>query len=134
VIKPTSSDIKNHIVNWYAKDSNDSVKLCVKYINRRRKPVAQVTNLSLCVEKSQIKLIWNNPDDESFKGVYVVRNRFHKPKNHLEGDKIYAGRDDYTYDNYGSTKIDKYYAVFTYDDVPNYSQATTAEYHAKKSN
>ena len=55
-------------------------------------------------------------------GVYVVRNRFHIPKNHLDGDKIYAGRDNYTYDDFGNKDIAKYYSVFAYDNVPNYSE------------
>ena len=77
-----------------------------------------------------MKLTWDNPTSDDFKGVYVVRNRFHKPKNHLDGDKIYAGTDNYTYDDFGSTNIDKYYAVFTYDNVPNYSEPTIIKYES----
>ncbi len=128
IIKPTSSDIKNHIVDWYANDSKNSVKLVVKYINRRKEAVAQVSNIKISTEKMQVKLTWDNPEDEDFRGVYVVRNRFHPPKNHLDGDKIYAGRDSYTYDDFGNTNIDKYYAVFTYDNVPNYSEPVIVEY------
>jgi predicted deacylase len=128
VIKPTSSDIKNHIVNWHSKSSNNNVKLYVKYINRIRESVEKITNLSLAIDKKLVKLTWQNPDDENFKGVYVVRNRFHKPKNHLDGDKIYAGRDNYTYDDFGNININKYYAVFTYDTVPNYSDPVVIEY------
>ena len=128
IIKPTSSDIKDHIVDWHGKDSKNSVKLVVKYINRRKVAVSQVTNLKVQNEKGQIKLTWDNPTDEDFKGVYVVRNRFHTPKNHLDGDKIYAGGDNYTYDDFGNINIDKYYAAFTYDDVPNYSEPVIINY------
>jgi len=48
--------------------------------------------------------------------------------NPFDGVKLYAGKDNYTYDVYGSTKIDKYYAVFSYDDVPNYSAGTSIRY------
>ena len=132
IIKPTSSDIKDHIVDWYGKDTKNSVKLVVKYINRRKVPVKQVSNLKLTQDNGKIKLNWDNPIDEAFKGVYVVRNRFHAPKNHLDGDKIYAGRDNYTHDDFGNSRISKYYAVFTYDNVPNYCEPTIIEHNINK--
>jgi len=122
VIRPTSSDIKNHIVNWYSKESNNSVKLVVNYIKRRKKPIESISNLKIFVENDKVKLTWTNPDSEDFGGAYVVRNRFHIPTNHLDGDKIYGGRDNYTYDDFGNKNIGKYYSVFAYDNVPNYSQ------------
>ncbi len=128
IIKPTSSDIKNHIVDWYGKDKKNSVKLIVKYINRRKEAVGQVSNLEISIDSNKVKLSWDNPEDKDFKGVFVVRNRFHAPKNHLDGDKIYAGSDSYTYDDFGNISIGKYYAVFTYDNVPNYSEPTIAKH------
>lgn len=128
IIKPTSSDIKNHIVNWYGKDEKNSVKLIVKYINKRKEAVAQVSNLETYIENHRVKLIWDNPEDDDFKGVFVVRNRFHMPKNHLDGDKIYAGKDNYTIDDFGNINMNKYYAVFTYDNVPNHSEPIVIEY------
>jgi len=122
VIRPTYSDIKNHIVKWHGKDSNNSVKLVVNYIKRRKEPIESISNLSLSLENDKIKLNWSNPNNEDFRGVYVVRNRFHIPKNHLDGDKIYAGKDNYTYDDFGNKNIAKYYSVFAYDNVPNYSE------------
>jgi len=132
IIKPTSSDIKNHSVDWHCTNDKHSVKLIVNYINRRKEPIKQVTNLKLTKEKNQLKLTWTNPTCDDFKGAFVVRNRFHKPKNHLDGDKIYAGRDNYTYDDFGSLDIDKYYGVFTYDNVPNYSEPVIIEYKKDK--
>jgi len=132
VIKPTSSDIKNHIVEWYGKDGENSVKLVVKYIQRRREPVSQISNLTYIKEKNKIKLSWENPKDKDFVGAFVVRNRFHPPKNPLDGDKIYGGSDNYTYDNFGSLNIGKYYAVFTYDNVPNYSEPTIIKYKVEE--
>ncbi|MCD4756818.1 MAG: peptidase [Arcobacteraceae bacterium] len=132
VIKPTSSDIKNHIVEWCGKDVEDSVKLVVKYIQRRREPVSEVTNLGYTIDKNKVKLTWENPKDKDFVGVFVVRNRFHPPKNHLDGDKLYAGPDNYTYDDFGNIKICKYYSVFTYDNVPNYSEPVIIEYKVEK--
>jgi hypothetical protein len=81
-------------------------------------------------EENRIKLSWKNPDDEDFVGVYVVRNRFHPPSNPYDGDKLYAGKDNYTYDNFGSLNISKYFAVFAYDNVPNYSEPLYTFYEA----
>jgi len=134
IVKATiSSESKNNLVNWYKKDSQKEVKLIVKYIKRRKFAIDPARNLKTSLEKGMVKLSWENPKDDAFVGAYVVRNRFHTPKNPQDGVKLYAGSDSYTYDNYGSTKLDKFYAVFTYDNVPNYSEATTVEYHAKKS-
>ncbi len=128
IIKPTSSKIKDHLVSWVCDDSKNSVKLVVSYIKRRKEPVQNVTDLNLSVNNNKVKISWTNPTCEDFRGVYVVRNRFHRPKNHLDGVKLYAGKDNYTYDDFGNIKISKYYAVFTYDDVPNYSEPKILEY------
>lgn len=36
------------------------------------------------------------------------------------------------YDNFASFEKEKYYSVFTYDDVPNFSEATTVKYDPLK--
>ncbi len=132
VVKATTAgDAKNHLVDWYNMHSDHEVKLVIKYIKRRKYPPAPVKNLKTSIEKGMVKLTWENPKDESFVGAYVVRNRFHPPENPYDGVKLYAGSDNYTYDNFGSTKIDKYYAVFSYDDVPNYSEPTIVAYQGK---
>ena len=129
LIRPTlASATKNHIIDWYDKKSPEVVKLIIKYIRRRKEAVAPVKNLKATIEKGMVKLTWENPNDEDFVGAYVVRNRFHPPKNPHDGVKLYAGKDNYTYDNFGNTKIAKYYAVFTYDDVPNYSEPIILRY------
>jgi hypothetical protein len=58
----------------------------------------------------------------------VIRNAFREPRSPYDGDKLYGGQDEYTYDTFGAKDISKYYAVFTYDDVPNYSEATVVHY------
>jgi len=129
IIKSTTADIKNHIVKWSGdNDHKNGVKLVIKYIKRRKQPVDPVKNLEVKVEKNRVKLTWDNPKDKDFVGAYVVRNRFRKPKNHLDGTKIYAGPDNYTYDDFGNPLIGKYYAVFTYDNVPNYSHPTIVKH------
>ncbi len=129
IIRPTkASATKNHIIDWYDKRSQNEVKLDLQYIKRRKAPPPPITNLKAVVEKGMVKLTWENPKESGFVGAYVVRNRFHPPKNPQDGVKLYAGKDSYTYDNFGNTKIAKYYAVFTYDDVPNYSEPVILHY------
>ena len=41
---------------------------------------------------------------------------------------MYAGPDNYTYDNFGNPNIAKFYSVFSYDDVPNYSVPVSISY------
>ncbi|EJF07874.1 putative carboxypeptidase [Thiovulum sp. ES] len=105
-------------------------KLVLKYIERRKKPISPVSNLSTSVENGMIKLSWENPKDEDFSGCYVVRNSFHPPKNFSDGVKLYGGTDNFTYDNFGSLDRSKYYAVFTYDNVPNFSEPKIIYYYS----
>ena len=132
IVKATSSSsAKNHLVDWYKKDSDKEVKLIIQYIKRRKFGVKEATNLKTSIENNMVKVSWENPKDEAHVGTFVVRNRFHPPQNPYDGVKLYAGKDNYTYDNYGSIKMDKYYGIFTYDDVPNYSEPAIVEYKAK---
>jgi hypothetical protein len=125
IIKPTSSlGVKNRIIEW-----NSDVELIVKYIEKRRTPVAQVENLKITKENKMIKLSWDSVNDEALKGYYVVRNSFHTPKHFMDGVKIYGGQDIYTYDNFASFDKEKYYAVFSYDNVPNFSEPAMIKYN-----
>ncbi len=124
VIKPTSAlGARNRVTEW-----NNDVELVVRYIPRRRQSVAPVERLTLSKENKMIKLTWSGVEDEALKGYYVVRNSFHPPRHFMDGVKIYGGRDTWTYDNFASFSKSKYYAVFTYDDVPNFSEPTLAHY------
>ncbi len=110
------SSVKGRIVRW-----EERPRLVIEYIQKRKCPLQKVTNLTHSIENGVIKLTWKNPKDKDFVGSYVVRNPFHPPKNFLDGVKIYGGKDEYTYDRFGSLDKDKFYSVFTYDDVPNFS-------------
>jgi hypothetical protein len=122
VIKPTSAISKNHLVQWYGDDTQNGVELNIEYIERRKLAVECVEDVKISIENNKVRLNWTNPKDEDLVGVYVVRNRFRPPQNPQDGDKIYAGKDEYTYDDFGNKNISKYYAIFSYDDVPNYSK------------
>lgn len=124
VIKPTSSlGAQSRVIEW-----NTDVELIVKYIEKRRTPVARVENLKITKENRMIKLSWDRVEDEALNGYYVVRNSFHSPKHFKDGVKIYGGKDSYTYDNFASFDKEKYYAVFSYDDVPNFSEPAMIKY------
>jgi len=129
IIRPTSVLSRDHVIKWAYKGKK-AAKLTVKYIKRRKFPLPAVVNLKTTIENKLIKISWDKITDDDLVGYYVVRNRWHTPKNPFDGVKLYAGLDNFTFDNFGSIKMDKYFAVFTYDNVPNYSQGSTIEYKA----
>jgi hypothetical protein len=106
--------------------------LVIEYLHKRRNPVAPVSDLGYKIENGKIKLTWKNPADKDFKGVFVIKNPFRKPISPYDGDKLYGGPDNWTYDDFGALDVKKYYAVFTYDDVPNFSEPVILEYTPKK--
>ncbi len=125
VIKPTSAlGAKNRVTQW-----SEDVELLISYIPKKREAPAKVKNLKISREKGMIKLTWDRLEDESVRGYYVVRNSFHEPKHFLDGVKLYGGQDTYTYDNFASFEKEKYYAVFAYDNVPNFSEAAIIKYN-----
>ena len=124
VIKPTSSlGAKNRITKW-AKD----VKLIVRYVKKLKHPPMQPEKLDIKIDNKQIKLVWSKVDDANVKGYYVIRNSFHPPKHFMDGVKLYGGQDNWTLDNFGSLDKEKYYAVFAYDNVPNFSKPMVIKY------
>lgn len=124
VIKPTSAlGARNRLTKW-----NEDVELVVKYIEKRRTPVAPVESVRISKENRMIKLKWSKVEDEALAGYYVVRNSFHPPKHFMDGVKLYGGKDTWTYDNFASFDKEKYYAVFSYDDVPNFSKPAIVRY------
>ncbi|PHS40659.1 MAG: peptidase [Sulfurovum sp.] len=125
VINPTSSlGAKNRLIAW-----NSDVELVIKYIEKRRTAVASVENLKISKENKMIKLSWDKVDDDALNGYYVVRNSFHPPKHFMDGVKIYGGNDTWTYDNFASFDKEKYYTVFSYDNVPNFSEPAMIKYN-----
>ncbi len=62
----------------------------------------------------------------------MVKNPFRVPCSPYDGQKLYGGIDNYTYDNFGDSSVHKYYAVFSYDDVPNFSKSVWIEVNPKK--
>ena len=118
---------KSQSVSWLDSKKVNRPSLILKYIKKRRNAPEQVSNLKSSIDKDMIRLDWDAPDDDGFKGVIVVKNPFRVPCSPYDGQKLYGGSDNYTYDNFGDKEIHKYYAVFSYDDVPNFSEPTYIE-------
>ncbi len=133
VLKPTSSKKanKSKSVSWEVKNRSLSPKLIIEHIPKRRFPLEKVKNVKLTQENGKIKISWDNPDDPDFVGVKVIKNAYREPYSTHDGQKLYSGVDDYTFDDFGAKDINKYYAVFAYDEVPNYSEPVIIEYKGK---
>ena len=129
IVRPTTpSREKSAIIDWHGLGEAYQAQLVIKYIERRKKALPPPSELSAVAEKGRVKLTWKNPDQPDFVGCYVVRNRFHIPRSPMDGVKLYGGRDEYTYDDFGNANIPKYYSVFSYDNVPNHSAPSTVKF------
>lgn len=105
--------------------------LMIEYVKKRRHATGPAINLRWSIDKDLIRLDWDNPKEEAFRGVIVVKNRFHVPSTPYDGQKLYGGSDSFTYDNFGDKNTHKYYAVYAYDDVPNFSEVAFLEYEGQ---
>ena len=119
--------VSSEQVAWLDKKRINRPQLTLQYIKKRKNPPMQVKNLRYSFENGVVKLEWDNPEDNAFKGVIVVKNPFKVPCSPYDGQKLYGGKDNYTYDSFGDRELHKYYAVFSYDDVPNFSKPTFIE-------
>jgi carboxypeptidase T len=134
IIRPTALyKERNALIDWYCEQDKNEARLVIKYIERRKFPLPAPINLHTSIENNMVKIHWENPESEDFIGTYVVRNRFHPPNSPFDGVKLYAGIDEYTFDNFGDANIPKYYSVFSYDNVPNYSTPACLSYGASES-
>ncbi|MCW9026305.1 MAG: M14 family zinc carboxypeptidase [Thiovulaceae bacterium] len=118
---------KSQYVNFLDDKKLKKPTLSINYIKKRQCPPPQINNLNYKLDSGVFKLEWDNPDDDSFKGVIVVKNPFKVPCSPYDGQKLYGGSDNYTYDNFGDKNVHKFYAVFSYDDVPNFSEPVFIE-------
>ncbi len=123
---------KNQFVSWCDAKRAKRPTLVINYIKKRRTAPEQVINLRSSIDNGNIKLEWDKSNDDSCKGVIVVKNPFKIPCSPYDGQKLYGGSDNYTYDNFGDKNVHKYYAVFSYDDVPNFSKPTILEVNSPK--
>ena len=133
IIRATAASTEyDEVIDWAGDEDIESPQLVIEYIERRKTALASPKNLAATVENGMMKLTWENPVDEDYVGSFVVRNRFHAPKSPYDGVKLYGGPDNYTFDNFANANIEKYYSVFSYDDVPNFSKPASIHYVAKE--
>ena len=93
-------------------------------IPRDTTPPAKPTNFKAVPSDSQIVLSWKNPTDSDFVRTKILRKEEAYPTNQADGKVVYDG-DKETYTDTGLTNnITYYYSAFSYDEVPNYSQAS----------
>lgn len=124
---------QNEIVEWLNNATdNQQPKLVVEYIERQKVALATPTNMQIKIENNKVKITWDKPKNDNFVGSIVVRNRFHPPRSPFDGVKLYGGADSYTFDSFGNPNIPKYYSVFYYDNVPNYSQPSCVHFSVKE--
>jgi len=123
---------KAQSVNWCDIKRIKRPSLIINYIKKRRTAPAVVENLRTKIENEMVKLEWDAPLDDACKGFVVIKNPFRVPCSPYDGQKLYGGSDTYTFDNFGDKNIHKYYAVFSYDDVPNFSKAQYIEVNKSK--
>ena len=122
-----ASFCKSQSITWMDSKRVTRPSLIINYIKKRRNAPASIRNLRHIIENDSIKLEWDSPDDDACRGVIVVKNPFRIPCTPYDGQKLYGGSDNYTYDNFGNKSIHKYYAIFSYDDVPNFSEPVFIE-------
>ena len=109
----------------------DSALVAHVYDERNPAVKRSISNLIKTAREYGVKvgICGQGPSDhKDFAGVRVVKNPFREPYSSNDGQKLYAGKDNYTYDSFGALDIEKYYAVYTFDDVPNYSKPIIIKY------
>ncbi len=119
---------RSQTISWCDSKRVKRPSLVINYIKKRRIAPDKVNNLRYSCENDIVKLEWEAPNDDGYKGAIVVKNPFKIPCSPYDGQKLYGGTDNYTYDNFGDKNTKKYYAVFSYDDVPNFSKPAFIEY------
>ena len=129
IISPSSQKAfsKSQTVSWLDSKKMKRPSLIINYIKKHRTAPVSIKNLRYKIENDLIKLEWDKLIDESSNGFIVVKNPFKVPCSPYDGQKLYGGQDNYTFDNFGDKEVHKFYAVFTYDDVPNFSKPVFLE-------
>jgi len=87
-----------------------------------------VSGLTANPSDSEVDLSWTNPGDADFAGVRVLRKTGSAPVDENDGTVVYTGTGTSHLDSGLTNFTTYYYAVFTYDQVNNFSSGaqTTA--------
>ena len=88
---------------------------------------ANVANFSVTPIGTDTFLRWDNPTDDDFVFVRIVRNHLFYPLNESDGFLVYEGSSNSVTDQGGLSLYDEqYYTVFTYDSSGNVSSGAIA--------
>jgi len=71
--------VASEYVSWLDAKRINRPQLTLQYIKKRQNPPKQIENLRYSFENGVIKLEWDNPADDDFQGVIVVKNPFKVP-------------------------------------------------------
>ncbi|WP_454053975.1 hypothetical protein [Clostridium sp. Marseille-Q7071] len=88
-----------------------------------RNPPARISNIKYTAMGNEITIKWDNPSDEDFAGVRIVRNYLRVPSSITDGNIVFMGAtNSYTDMNFDSTRTVVYYRFFPYDKNYNYNK------------
>jgi hypothetical protein len=88
---------------------------------------ANVANFSATPIGTDVFLRWDNPTDDDFVYVRIVRNHLFYPLNESDGFLVYEGSANSVTDQGGLSSYDEqYYTIFTYDSSGNVSSGAIA--------
>lgn len=93
---------------------------------RDRIAPGNVADLTATAGDSQVLLAWSNPADTDLAGVKVLRNTGQYPADPDDGVVVHNGPGQQATDTGLSNGTPYYYAVFAYDNVPNFSSGVKA--------
>ena len=82
---------------------------------------AEVTAIEAVTGDNQVALSWTNPGDADLVGVKVLRKTGSYPGHIADGTLVYNGIGESYTDTDVINDTAYYYAIFAYDEVPNYS-------------
>ena len=90
-------------------------------------PPSNVSNFTATPEEDKIILEWENPPEEDFDGVLIVRSEDFYPQSPWEGQPVYLGRETRAEDIDVKIDVDYYYTAFSFDRNRNFSSGAIAQ-------
>ncbi len=87
-------------------------------------PPGNPTNLKAISKTNGIVVSWNNPPEEDFEYVRLMKNKDRYHSNPFEGNLIYEGSGIYSFDAEVKDNTKYYYSLFSRDKSGNYSSGS----------
>ena len=85
----------------------------------------EVSNLNAAGGDSSVNLTWVNPADGDLFGVRIMRKTGSAPANWQDGELVFSGSGTAYVDATAVANTSYFYSLFTYDEVPNYSNGVS---------